>query len=246
MGMRSLRNVRAELVRVIAGFTVAIAAAVVADTWGQWKRIQLGPRDFDPAEPSEKLVVAGAAIVLLVAGVIGVRAVAAAVRKSLQEHAGDERVAPLGLIVTLVGYLIVALSVLGVFEVNFRGFLVGGALTGVILGIAGQQVLANMFAGIVLLANRPFTIGDFVVMRSGALGGEYKGVVTNMSLFYVDIHTGTGPVSLPNAGVLAAAIGPGAAVPEEEEEEDAKEAKKEEEQAPPSAGGAPSDKPPGA
>jgi small-conductance mechanosensitive channel len=245
--MRSLKKLRPEVIRVVVGLAVAIGSAAGADAFGQWKRIEIPGRARDDfATAPERLIVIGFALLLVVGGAVAVRGVANAVRKSLQEHAGDQRVAPLSLIVTLVGYLIVLLSVLPLFEVRLGGFLVGGALTGVIIGIAGQQVLANMFAGIVLLINRPFTIGDHVVMRSGPLGGEYKGLVTNMSLFYVNMHTENGPVALPNAGVLASAIGPGAAVPEEEKEEEGKEAKKEEEQrADPAAGGAPSDRPPG-
>jgi hypothetical protein len=59
-----------------------------------------------------------------------------------------------------------------------------------------------------------------VIMKSGALGGEYQGLVTEMSMFYVQMVTDKGPVLLPNAGVLAAAIGPGAASPKDEEELD--------------------------
>ena len=164
----------------------------------------------------EVIAYAGAAV-LLVAGVLAVRAVARAARAVTAERAGDARGAALGLVTTIFGYVLVLMAVLIVGEINISGLLLGGAITGVVLGIAGQQVLANFFAGVVLLAVHPVSVGDHVVLRSGPLGGEYEGHVTDMSLFYVDLQTPSGPVKLPNSGVLASAIGPGARVPSDEQ-----------------------------
>jgi small conductance mechanosensitive channel len=109
---------------------------------------------------------------------------------------------------------------LSVLDVDLGSLLLGGAITGVIVGIAAQQTLGNFFAGIVLLLAQPFSVGDRVVLRSGPLGGEYEGVVTEMGIFYVTLATPKGPVDLPNAGVLSAAIGPGARSASDEELED--------------------------
>jgi small-conductance mechanosensitive channel len=86
--------------------------------------------------------------------------------------------------------------------------LVGGVLTGVVVGIAAQQVLGNVFAGAVLLLARPFGVGDHIRVRSGALGGQFDGVVTGMNLTYVTLRTDEGPLHVPNSGMLAAAVGP--------------------------------------
>ncbi len=179
------------------------------------------------------LIGAAGAAVLLVAGVLAARAAARAMRAAAGEGVGDARGSALALLVTILGYAIVVLSVLGVIGLNLSGLLLGGALTGVIIGIAAQQTLGNFFAGIVLIVVRPFAVGEQVVLRSAPLGGLYEGEVTDMGLFYVDVLTERGPAKLPNAGVLAAAIGPGVKDPDEEE------AGEEEDQAPPSEGGAP-------
>jgi small-conductance mechanosensitive channel len=117
-----------------------------------------------------------------------------------------------------VGYVVLLLSTLGAMGANLGALLLGGAITGVLVGIAAQQTLANFFAGVVLLMARPFTIGETVVLRSGPLGGEYEGTVTDMGLFYVRLSTEKGPVEIPNAGVLTAAIGPGARTESKEEQ----------------------------
>ncbi|MHB8504336.1 MAG: mechanosensitive ion channel domain-containing protein, partial [Acidimicrobiales bacterium] len=72
-----------------------------------------------------------------------------------------------------VGYLIMAFSVLAVLDVSIGKLLVGAGHAGVIHGIAAQSSLGNVFAGIVLVLARPFTVGDHIRVRSGALGGLF-------------------------------------------------------------------------
>ncbi len=171
----------------------------------------------DPATFRDKAFVIGGAALLFLAGIAAVRSVGGGVKKLAPEGETEGRAASLALVISIIGYAIVLLTTLGIFEVNLQGLLLGGALTGVVFGIAAQQTLGNFFAGIVLLAVRPFTIGEYVYMKSGPLGGDYEGTVVDMSLFYVDLITANGPVRLPNAGVLAAAVGPGSKTSEKEE-----------------------------
>lgn len=79
--------------------------------------------------------------------------------------------------------------------------LVGGALTGVLAGVTAQQALANLFAGLALL-NRPFTVGDRIRVRSGALSGQFDGTVTEVGLTYLSMDTDSGALQVPNASVL--------------------------------------------
>ena len=58
--------------------------------------------------------------------------------------------------------LVVALSLM---KVPVGQLLVGGAVTTILLGIAGQQSLSNIFAGLVLLLSRPFTVGDYIRLK---------------------------------------------------------------------------------
>lgn len=223
-----MRAARRDLTRALIGLIVLVAG-VVAGTQGKFSfRGHLDYSEWIPA-------VAGG-VAVLVGGVIAVRGAAKAVRKLSSENLGDARGAGLSLLVTVFGYLLVLITLLSTLGVNPAGLLLGGAITGVVLGIAAQQTLSNFFAGIVLLVNRPLVVGEHVVMRSGPLGGEYEGLVIDMSLFYVKLQTSQGPVSLPNAAVLASSIGPGARAPKEEAGKDEEE---EDQEAGPGAGGAP-------
>lgn len=185
----------------------------------------------DPGlEPTQIVAGVGAAILLFV-GIAAVRAAARAARASTSGQLGDARGAALGFVITAFGYFVVLMAVLNVLDVPISGLLLGGAITGVIIGIAAQQTLGNFFAGMVLMAVRPVSVGEYAVLRSGPLGGEYEGTVMDMGMFYVDLMTDHGPVKLPNAGVLASAIGPGARAPKGEPEDE------EQQPAPPSEGG---------
>ena len=210
MDARSMRKAaRPHFIRALVATVVALVGLVVASQGSVAKG----------ATPTERILAYGGAAALVLFGVVAVRAFSSGVRAATGEHLGDSRARPLGLVISVVGYVIVVLSALSVLQVNMSGLLLGGALTGVVVGIAAQQTLGNFFAGLVLLLVRPFVLGEQVVFRSGPLGGEYEGLVTDMGLFYVTLDTAQGEVQLPNAGVLASAIGPGARAPKDEERE---------------------------
>lgn len=148
------------------------------------------------------------AAVFAALAVLATRFAAGEMSRVTTARAGAAASAAVRLTILLTGYLLTLLVTLGLLAVPLGHLLVGGALTGVLLGIAAQQALGNVFAGLVLLLNRPFTIGDRIRIRSGALGGEFDGTVTAMGLTYVGIETDIGPLQVPNASMLAAAVGP--------------------------------------
>ena len=106
----------------------------------------------------------------------------------------------------LAGFILTLVLTLGLFKVPISQLIVGGALTTILIGIAAQQALSNVFAGLVLLLSRPFIVGDAIQFRSGAMGGLLEGTVTEIGITYLRLDTADGPMSLPNAQVLAAAV----------------------------------------
>ena len=141
-------------------------------------------------------------------GLLAVRSAANEVARMVRARGGVAPANVLRWIITLVGYLIVVIEVITLLGVPVDRLLVSTAVTGVIVGIAAQQSMGNAFAGLVLLFSRPFVVGDYITLRSGALGGQYDGEVTAITLMYTRLATEDGPISLPNSGVLAAASGP--------------------------------------
>ncbi len=101
--------------------------------------------------------------------------------------------------------LVIALSVAGV---NAAGLVAGSAFTAIILGLAAQQTLGNLIAGMVLLTARPFRVGERIRLQAGALGGQIEGVVSSLGLLYTTIARGEDRIMVPNNGVLSAVIVP--------------------------------------
>jgi hypothetical protein len=134
-------------------------------------------------------------------------------RDVLQPSVGSAHAGIVRFAVVLAGGLATIIITLQLFNIAVTQLVVGGALTGVLVGIAAQQSLANVFAGIVLLMARPFQVGDHVGIRSGALSGLIEGTVSEVSITYVRLETEKGPVHVPNSQVLSAAVGPAGAVP---------------------------------
>jgi small conductance mechanosensitive channel len=113
---------------------------------------------------------------------------------------------PVGFLIRLGMLAVTLLIALSVAGVEARTLLVGGAFTAVILGLAAQQTLGNLFAGMVLLSARPFRVGDRVRLQGGPLAGQIEGTVSSQGLLYTTFVTGEDSVMVPNSVVLAVAV----------------------------------------
>jgi len=120
-----------------------------------------------------RLAAYGAAVGFVVFGLAATRSAASELTRVSLSRAGAAAATPLRVGCLLVGYLIVALTAMDLFALPIGNLLVGGAVTGMIVGIAAQQSLSNVFAGLVLLFARPYIPGEKVQIRSGALGRSY-------------------------------------------------------------------------
>jgi len=70
----------------------------------------------------------------------------------------------IGLIVIPITAIMVILGMLGY---DLTALLAGAGFLGIVVGLAAQSTLANFFAGMQLLADRPFKVGDLL---SGIVG----------------------------------------------------------------------------
>jgi small-conductance mechanosensitive channel len=113
-----------------------------------------------------------------------------------------------GFMVRLVFIVVAAIVSLRVAGLNPATLALGGAITAVVLGLAAQQTLGNVFAGIVLIAVRPFKVGDRVRLQAGGLAGQIEGVVSSLGLLYTTFAQGADSVMVPNNVVLSAAVVP--------------------------------------
>ncbi len=145
-------------------------------------------------------------IVLLILGWAIARNFGRALGPALFRRLDPATAGPVGFLIRLSMLAVTLLVALSVAGVEARTLLVGGAFTAVILGLAAQQTLGNLFAGMVLLSARPFRVGDRVRLQGGPLAGQIEGTVSSQGLLYTTFLAGEDSVMVPNSVVLNVAV----------------------------------------
>jgi small-conductance mechanosensitive channel len=113
-----------------------------------------------------------------------------------------------GFLIRLAFLVAAAIAALRVAGLDPRTLAVGGAITAVVFGLAAQQTLGNLIAGVVLISVRPFKVGDRVRLQAGGLAGQVEGVVASLGLLYTTFAAGQDSIMVPNNVVLSAAVVP--------------------------------------
>src|SRR5690242_17608690 len=113
-----------------------------------------------------------------------------------------------GFLIRLAFLVAAAVAALRVAGLDPRTLAVGGAITAVVFGLAAQQTLGNLIAGLVLISVRPFKVGDRVRLQAGAVAGQIEGVVSSLGLLYTNFARGQDSIMVPNNVVLSAAVVP--------------------------------------
>jgi small conductance mechanosensitive channel len=162
----------------------------------------------DIAPGSERYVRYAAAIALLVLGWVLARDLGRSFGPQLLRRLDPATAGTVGFLIRLFGVLVAVVAALRIAGLNQRDLAVGGAFTAVVLGLAAQQTLANLFAGMVLLSARPFRVGERVRFQAGNIAGATEGTVESLGLMYVTMRQGADTILLPNSAALASAIQP--------------------------------------
>jgi small-conductance mechanosensitive channel len=187
----------------IIALLLAIAAAVISrrahDDLHPWPTA---------SHQTNQIVAYGTAALFAVFGSIATYSLAGKSRELLEPKAGKSHSAVIRYVILLIGAFTTLVITLALFRVPVAQLIVAGGLTSVFVGIAAQQALGNVFAGLVLLFARPFVVGEAIRLRAGALGGTLDGTVKEIGITYVRLDTGGSVMAIPNSQVLNAVIGP--------------------------------------
>lgn len=98
-------------------------------------------------------------------------------------------------------WALAVLLVLGVWQFDLSGLLIGAGVLGLVVGMAARQTLRALLAGFVLMLSQPFEVGDWVVMA------DAEGTVRDISIVNTRIETPDGEyVTLPNDEITATKI----------------------------------------
>lgn len=97
--------------------------------------------------------------------------------------------------VAVLLFVAAAYTILIAWDVNVTGLVASAGILGLALSFAAQDTLANLFAGVAILADRPYQIGDYVILDSGE-----RGQVTHIGLRSTRLLTRDDvEVSIPNS-----------------------------------------------
>jgi small conductance mechanosensitive channel len=186
--------------RSYVGFVVAILVLVgtlvvyshrrqIAPGYGEWFRV-------------------GTVIVLVLVGGAAVHWFSRSLSPRLYRRLDPATAGTAGFVFRLLAMLAVVVVALRIAGVQASTLAVGGAFTAVLLGLAAQQSLGAIFAGVVLQTTRPFRVGERVRLVGGALAGSLEGTVTSLGLFYTTLSQGADRLQIPNNVLLMLAVVP--------------------------------------
>ena len=150
----------------------------------------------------------GAAIVMVVLGWALARDLGRFTAPALFRRMDPATAGTVGFLIRLVFIVAAALFALRVAGLEPATLAVGGAITAVVFGLAAQQTLGNLIAGMVLISARPFRVGDRIRLQAGGLAGQIEGVVSSLGLLYTTFGRDGDSVMVPNNVVLTSAIVP--------------------------------------
>jgi small-conductance mechanosensitive channel len=194
----SLRGARRRVALLVPLF---IAVIVVYDNYQTWFGVSDHSSWVDP-------ITAAAVLSLLALGWAIARDVGRVFGPTFFRRMDPGTAGTVGFLVRFVTVGITILVALDIAGVSAASLVATSAFTAVILGLAAQQTLGNLFAGMVLLSARPFRVGERVRFQAGAVGGQIEGIVSSLGLLYTTLAQGEDRIMVPNNVVLSAVVVP--------------------------------------
>jgi small-conductance mechanosensitive channel len=150
----------------------------------------------------------GTVVVLVVVGTAATHWLARGLSPRLYRRLDPATAGTTGFVIRLLASAAVVILALRIAGVTASTLAVGGAFTAVLLGLAAQQALGGIFAGIVLQSTRPFRVGERVRLVGGALAGSLEGTVSSLGLFYTTLSQGADRLLVPNNVLLSLVVVP--------------------------------------
>ncbi len=174
-----------------AGIRTALAARLGMEIDNAWK-VLAGDTESDRMMAVTVNVVS--TIVKLTRVLIGMALVVATVRfvtflvtKTIYRNAAAGEIS--SLLKTVLSIIVYIVTFFVIFQsqfpnVDLTALFTGSTIIGIVVGLALQDTLGNLFAGLALQADQPFQVGDVIAIPSGATG-----VVETVSWRGVKIRT---------------------------------------------------------
>lgn len=198
ISQRTLRSAQRRAAVLVPMF---IAVIVVYDNYQRWFGISKHSSLVTPVQIATVLALLGI-------GWAVARDFGRAIAPTLFKRMDPSTAGTVGFLIRLVSVAITVAVALDIAGLSAGSLVAGSAFAAVIVGLAAQQTLGNLFAGMVLLSARPFRVGERVRLQAGAVAGQLEGIVSSLGLLYTTLARGEDRIMVPNNVVLAAAVLP--------------------------------------
>jgi MscS family membrane protein len=112
-------------------------------------------------------------------------------------------IAALGRVVRVAIVVTASLVALDTLGFNIAGLMAAGGIGGLAIGLAAKDLIANFFGGVTVFIDRPFGIGDWILLKEKGI----EGVVENIGWRQTTIRKfDKRPVYVPNAVFTTASV----------------------------------------
>ncbi len=134
------------------------------------------------------IIIAAAALVQVVSRGIIERITRRLIRPSKDETKEDEKkredtlITILGTVFNVLLWAVAFVTILGELNVNIPALLTGAGVIGVVVGLGAQSTIKDYIAGIYILAENQYRVGDIITLSGGPTGLGTSGVVEDVTL----------------------------------------------------------------
>ncbi|MHB8231745.1 MAG: mechanosensitive ion channel family protein [bacterium] len=159
------------------------------------------------------------ALFIAVFGIISIKLIERSLFKLLSGYISEDRAGFFRFLLSFIAYFTLILFIFATLGIDISNILLGATFLGVILGIASQSLLSNLFAGFVIIFGKPFKIGDRITVvtwqwgllmstyQHEAVKPGYTGVIKDINMLFTTIIEDNGfTMKAPNNILMQALI----------------------------------------
>jgi len=122
-------------------------------------------------------------------------------RKFDEDAAAATSLTAFGFVAKVAIWVVVVLVALDNFGVNITGLIAGLGISGIAIALAVQNILGDLFASLSIIVDKPFVIGDFIIV------GDLMGTVEKIGLKTTRVRSLSGEqIVFSNSDLLASRV----------------------------------------
>lgn len=173
--------------------------------------------------PVQFTQIVNALIVAIVVYII-IKIMSRFLERFLSRYMDKNRYHTISFLFSVFAYFILVLAVMAALGIDVTSIILGSTFVGLVLGLASQTVLSNLFGGMLLILTKPFKVGDYVSILAWQWGlivpsyppkyfskdeirPSYDGHVMKVSINYTYLRGNDNrTIILPNGVLIQASI----------------------------------------